>query len=296
MDGRSYFDVPVPHKDKMFENATALSQWSHVPWEYENPPVFTSSWWEKVDDPGWKTYMRLHKNIPFYAAIVYLVVIFGLKAYLKNRPAFELRKPLVVWNWTLGIFSMIGFYRMSQELVHVLSLPNGFHKSVCVREGLNEPLAFWAVLFALSKFVELGDTLFIVLRKQPLLFIQWYHHCITMCFVWHIYPYSEPIQRYYGVMNFFVHSIMYPYFALRAMKIRVPRRLAMALTSLQLVQMVIGVLVNMYSIYVLSVRHEFCARDSYTIKWSIGVYSSFVLLFADFLINRYFPKNKPKSL
>lgn len=161
---------------KMFENttATALSQWAHVPWEYENPPVFRSTWFEKVDDPGWKSFMRTHRNIPFYASIVYLVVIFGLKSYMKNRQGLELRKPLIVWNWTLGIFSMVGFYRMSQELMYVLSLPNGFHKSVCIREGLNEPLAFWAVLFALSKFVELGDTVFIVLRKQPLLFIQWW--------------------------------------------------------------------------------------------------------------------------
>ncbi|ODM88144.1 putative fatty acid elongation protein 3, partial [Orchesella cincta] len=207
----------------MCANGTVISEWSYVPLDHEDPPVFISTWLEKVDDPGWKTYMKANKNIPFYAAIVYLLLIFGLKGFMKTRPAFELRKPLVVWNWTLAIFSMIGFYRMGQELGH-----NRFNATT--------------------------------------------------------------------VINYFVHSIVYPYFALRAMKIRVPRRLAMALTSLQLVQMLIGMLVNIYSIYVVSVQQEFCARDSYTIKWSIGVYSSFVILFADFLINRYFPKNKSKRL
>jgi hypothetical protein len=32
---------------------------------------------------------------------------------------------------------------------------------------------FWALMFVLSKVPELGDTIFIVLRKQPLIFLHW---------------------------------------------------------------------------------------------------------------------------
>ena len=32
---------------------------------------------------------------------------------------------------------------------------------------------FWSSLFVLSKVPELGDTIFIVLRKQPLIFLHW---------------------------------------------------------------------------------------------------------------------------
>ena len=35
-------------------------------------------------------------------------------------------------------------------------------------------LGYWTFMFALSKVPELGDTLFIVLRKQPLIFLHWY--------------------------------------------------------------------------------------------------------------------------
>lgn len=35
--------------------------------------------------------------------------------------------------------------------------------------------------------------------------LRW-HHSITLIFVWKVFPYSEPIQRFYGVMNFAVHG------------------------------------------------------------------------------------------
>ena len=46
------------------------------------------------------------------------------------------------------------------------------------------------------------------------------------------------------VMNYTVHAIMYSYYTLKALKVPVPKVIAMVITSIQLLQMVGGCTVN----------------------------------------------------
>ncbi len=43
-------------------------------------------------------------------AFIYVVAIFYGKHWMKNRPAFDLRKELIAWNVTLAVFSTLGIY------------------------------------------------------------------------------------------------------------------------------------------------------------------------------------------
>ncbi|CAG7830993.1 unnamed protein product [Allacma fusca] len=125
---------------------------------------------------------------------------------------------------------------------------NSNRKTVCSLEQHNFATSFWGVIFLLSKFVELGDTAFIVLRKQKLIVLHWLHHVITLVVAWAGMEYYDTHVRFY-LMNTFVHSFMYTYYALRALKYRIPRRLAMTLTTLQIFQMICYIFVNGYSLY-----------------------------------------------
>lgn len=59
----------------------------------------------------------------------------------------------------------------------------------------------------------------------------------------------EPIARWYAILNYGVHSLMYPYFAARAIGIKVPLKVANLITTLQFAQMVIGLGINVLSMY-----------------------------------------------
>jgi len=266
---------------------------SYVQWKYQDPPSFHPFWFETLDYDAWKQYMATNWVFSFYAAFCYLITIFSLKHFMKDRQKLNLQWTLVTWNFCLGIFSLMGFLRSGQELLSVLTMTDGVHKSICSRIGLNRPAAFYSVAFTLSKYIELGDTVFIVLRKQPLVFLQWYHHCTTLVMAWLVSPYSEPIFRWYGVMNYGVHSIMYPYFVLKVLKYRVPRKVSMLITTLQLLQMIVGVGINLYSVHIIRLYGpNSCARDPVSIKWTGGVYASFIILFAHFFYERYIVKRK----
>ena len=74
-----------------------------------------------------------------------------------------------------GVRILIGFSRTFPELMHTL-ISGGVEESVCNTSYLttNKVSALWTWLFIASKIPELGDTAFIVLRKQKLIFLHWY--------------------------------------------------------------------------------------------------------------------------
>ena len=91
---------------------------------------------------------------------------------------------------------------------------------------------------------ELGDTIFIVLRKQKLIFLHWYHHITVLIYCWYSFSQYTAPARWFVVMNFIVHSIMYTYYALKAMRVKLPKMLSIFITSCQIIQMIFGLFIT----------------------------------------------------
>ncbi len=145
-------------------------------------------------------------------------------------------------------------------------------------------------LFVLSKVVELGDTLFIVLRKSPLHFLHWYHHITVLIYCCYSYPNLHEYGVWFGGINYLIHTIMYSYYALRSMGLPVPSSIAQLITVLQIVQMLLGTFLN-----VLSLRKSdyFNCEVQYSVAYcGLGIYFTYMVLFIKYFYQRYIQKTK----
>ena len=235
--------------------------------------------------------------IPVIVNVLYVVTVFGLRKFMTSREAFSLKPLLLVWNVSLAFFSILGSFRTigfnASFLYH-----RGFHSSVCVEPVINGVYGFWCWLFIMSKIPELGDTIFIVLRKQKLIFLHWFHHMSVLMLVWLANSNSFSLGGYFICMNFFVHSIMYSYYAAKSLGIRMPKSLSMSITFSQLIQMFIGTYITLYA-FLEKNKGMKCDTDDMTIYVSLFLYGSYLVLFANFFIQSYlktFPWNKIASL
>jgi len=252
----------------------------YSPWVGRITHDYKPFWFEVFDWKYWAERCNRNYYYPIYISAAYILIIFSLQTLMRNRKPFHLKRELALWNGALGVFSILGFVRLFPEFWTRFNRENGGYLTLCQRDYMSMPAAFWGTMFIGSKVVELGDTLFIVLRKKPLQFLQWYHHAMSLTLAWTTGPYLEPICVVYILMNYGVHSMMYPYFSLRAMDVHIPRKLANIITFLQLAQMLTGVYINGYTSYLYYFSNS-CDRHPFSIKMIWAAYGSFAILFGE---------------
>ncbi|CAG0913599.1 unnamed protein product [Notodromas monacha] len=295
--GLKYGDIEMATKGKSFlehrQRTEAHYRAEHnIPWNTKAACGFFAIVYFESDFQYTEKHEWMVKNWKtcFYYVGIYMILVFSGRHYMQSRRAFELRTPLVVWNLFLSIFSIIGASRTLPELFHVLTT-YGFHHSACVPSFIknNRVCGFWTWMFILSKVPELGDTVFIVLRKQRLIFLHWYHHVTVLLYTWYAFAGFVAPGRWFITMNYLVHSLMYSYYALKALKFRVPRRVSMIITAAQLMQMVVGCYVNVFAYNALE-RGEKCQVTVENIKVSLLMYFSYFVLFSRFFYKAYIHK------
>ena len=166
---------------------------------------------DTIDDNPW---------IPVVACAIYFAAITLGQRYFKSRPAWDCRRVMAAWNLGLALFSLRGFMITATQLAHNLYY-YGFHDTIN-----GDPLSMlgagssthWVFCFILSKFVELFDTFFIVVHKKKLMFLHWYHHITVLLFCWYSWVNEQSMGIIFCAVNFGVHSIMYFYYFLMAVK------------------------------------------------------------------------------
>lgn len=245
---------------------------------------------EFVDDLG--KWMKNNWTKSINISIIYVVFIFLIKFYMKDKTRYELRFPLIIWNIFLASFSIMGTIRTLPEFFYSIN-QKGIVYSVCDASYAYGVTGFWAFMFIMSKLPELIDTVFIVFRKQELIFLHWYHHATVLIYCWYSYSDFTASGRWFMTMNYFVHSIMYSYYACKALKIRVPLFISKLITTSQLIQMIFGCYVNWVAYQTkTNTKNIECNISNENIFYSFLMYFSYFILFFHFFFNVYVQKKK----
>ena len=243
---------------------------------------------------GTMNWMKTNWTISLFISLIYVLIIFGLKLFMKERQEYKLKSVLILWNASLAIFSILGALRTLPEFIYTIN-EKGFKYSVCVETFSHGVTGFWLWMFILSKPLELFDTFFLLLRKRELIFLQWYHHLTVLLMAWLSATEYPSTSRWFSTINYSIHAIMYSYFTVMTLKlVNMPKIISMMITALQILQMVIGVYVN-YKAYQYKQRGEPCSVSYLNISLTILMYLSFFYLFFKFFFDKYF-QSKQKLL
>ncbi|KFP78421.1 Elongation of very long chain fatty acids protein 6, partial [Apaloderma vittatum] len=220
----------------------------------------------------------------FYS-VTYLILIFGIQHFMKKRAGYDLRLPLTLWSFSLALLSAIGALRIGKQMSFLL-FTKGFKQTVCSQSFYVHPVSkLWVYLFVLSKVLELGDTVFLVLRKKKLIFLHWYHHATTMIVGWHGYKDMSPGIGWPAFLNFSVHAIMYSYYTVKTAGFQVPRFISMAVTTTQIAQIMGYLIISIFTIF--WIDDKVCPITWTNYFLSFAVFISVLVLFCNFFWKTY---------
>ncbi|KAJ1352275.1 hypothetical protein KIN20_008573 [Parelaphostrongylus tenuis] len=194
-----------------------------------------------------KDYCASIENFSVKLAIAYVVSIFSIKFYMKDRKAYDLQIPLSIWNAILSVFSALGFFYTFSTFLSVARKHGFSHITTHISEVYTDKTCgYWVFLWVLSKTPELIDTIFIVLRKRPLMFMHWYHHAFTSYYAIVNYWEENAHMIWLVWMNYGIHALMYGYYFLRAIRVNVSPKVAQTITTMQMIQMTIAILAQLH--------------------------------------------------
>lgn len=206
---------------------------------------------------------------------------------MEKRPAYQLNGPLIAYNAFQVLFSIWLTKNALHPLVVgvILSPRCGISKSTVDLE-LQSMISTCAWWYFMAKISELLDTVFFVLRKKhnQITFLHVYHHTMTAVVSW-LYVRFLPGEQcaLLGLINSFVHIIMYAYYLIAALGPQYKKYLwwKKYMTWIQLVQFVI---VLSYLIMVLMMDCKVPKALTYFMMTNMVI---FLYLFGDFYRKSY---------
>jgi len=240
-----------------------------------------------------------HWQIPYIFLVLYLITLFFVPRIMESREPFKNKNILFWWNVGLSLFSFAGVYNVVPRVLFSQKaglLTQGYYEAICGHTDwfANGWCGLFCCLFVYSKIYELGDTFWKLLRKSPVSFLHWYHHCTVLVYACHSSKAACSVGIWFCAMNYSVHFIMYGYYAITQTSLKNwAKQWGIIITTLQIMQMFAGLFILLSAAH-FKIRGYECHSDEGNILFGLLIYASYAVLFINFFIQRWIcpPKKK----
>jgi len=242
----------------------------------------------------------------------YVALVLGLREVMRNREPIRLHTIFRAHNAFLTVASALLLVLMLEEILPML-WKHGLFYGMCAHGVWTPKLEVYYLMNYYYKYIELFDTICIVLRKRPLTFLHVYHHAAGAFICW-VGLSEHIIGAWIGiVINLITHVFMYYYFFATAggKKLGWKREL----TLFQVIQFVIDMAFVYYGLFFMFSTHfpslapytayiwpalpdgqKTCGASYKAAAFGVPIGMTYLGLFVDFYWRNYMRKGGAKKL
>eukprot|EP01083_Nonionella_stella_P066563 175369_1 len=189
-------------------------------------------------------YPGLGAGVPMCSVMAYMLLVMYLSPPDNKGPrtgGFKLKVFSVVHNLSMTIFSLVTFLYMfpvfyEGVFVKKLDMAGMFCGQVVEHW---DRVSLWSWLFYLSKIYEFVDTFTVIAKNRRPIMLQTFHHVGAVVIMWGLMKLNVPTMLVFVLMNSFVHTVMYFYYLMTTLGIRLTAFKPL-ITGLQLAQFLVG--------------------------------------------------------
>ncbi|CAF3528259.1 unnamed protein product [Rotaria sordida] len=255
---------------------------------------YYSNLWEETNenysDPRTSDLFMMDSPIPStLICLGYLIVVWMGPIFMANRPAYNIRQLLLVYNVFMVALSGYLFYEFL-----VSGWINGYSLGCQPVDYSRSPMAMRMVrvchLFFLSKFIELFDTIFFIMKKNfhQVSILHVLHHGIMPISWWFgIRFVPGGFGTFHSCINSFIHFLMYLYYGLAALSPSF-RKYIFLKKSMTWMQMIQFMLVMIHTSQLFFIQCDYPILFAY---WIFFYAIMFLLFFANFYAQSYIKKS-----
>jgi len=156
--------------------------------------------------------------------------------YEKNKAWWK--KIMAGYNLFMSVLSMCMFVVSAKALYET-----PLYTENCPLLFSNESFRVTTKIFYFTKFIEYADTFWLYVMNKPVTWLQWFHHIGAAMLMWEAVREEQEVAWIFVVLNSFIHTFMYLYYALSLntkSKSRFLECVKPYVTSAQIVQFLTG--------------------------------------------------------